>query len=355
MIDSIVKKAAAQFGSGEPVVSLFGDGLIHYSYKVTFPDGNTVLLQCLNQATFRLPENIINNYIIISRHLASTGGIKVPRMCSTRKGKYFWIDETGNFWRATEFMKDSYSLAIASTSEEVYKASACFGEFVKSLAGINPDQLDTIIPGFHNLRLRYDQFEKAIAGGGINRLLKATHVIASLRERYALVEYYDRIAANDQQYPVRIMHHDCKISNILFHSQTKEVICPVDLDTLMPGKFFSDPGDLVRTMACSRDENSTEWEHIDIVPSFYQAIIRGYLDGTNGMLTSAEIQDIHYPGQLLIYMQALRFVTDFLNNDIYYKTTYAEQNLNRALNQLILLEKLETYLSENLPPLPCTQ
>ncbi len=344
MIDSIVKKAAAQFGNGEPAVELFGDGLIHYSYKVSYPDGERVLLQCLNQATFSQPENIINNYTIISQHLTANNGIPIPRLCQTRKGKYFWIDETENFWRATSFIEDSYSLGIVSSSEEAYKAADCFGEFVRSLAGVDPSRLDTIIPGFHDLRLRYNQFEKAIAGAGINRLLKATHVIASLRERYALVEYYDSIAANGRDYPVRLMHHDCKINNILFNNHTKNVICPVDLDTVMPGKFFSDPGDLVRTMACSRDENSTEWEQISIVPEYYHAIIEGYLNGCSGMLTPAEIRDIHYPGQLLIYMQALRFVSDFLNNDIYYKTTYHEQNLNRALNQLILLERLEDFL-----------
>jgi hypothetical protein len=112
----------------------------------------------------------------------------------------------------------------------------------------------------------------------------------------------------------------------------------------MPGKFFSDIGDMIRTMAGTVDENSTAWEEIDIRPGYYKAVLSGYLEATGDVFTSREKEDIHYSGALMIYMQSLRFVTDFLNNDIYYKTEYAEQNLNRALNQFILLEKLENFL-----------
>ena len=346
MEESTVRKAAAQFGNGEPSVSAFGNGLINYSFKVSYPDGQEVLLQCINQTTFSQPQNIIHNYRLIDEQLRTRNTIPIPALCRTRKGKYFWIDESDNFWRATNFIPDSYSSGVAASPAEVYQAADCFALFSKSLAALDPSKLEVIIPSFHNLRHRYNQFEQAITEAGINRLLKATHVIASLRERYYLVEYYDRIAGDAINYPVRIMHHDCKISNILFNKTTNEVICPVDLDTVMPGLFYSDLGDMIRTMACSREENSTEWEHIDIVPSFYQAIIDGYLHGIAGNLTPAEVADVHYSGQLLIYMQALRFVTDFLNNDIYYKTTYHEQNLNRALNQLLLLERLETFLEQ---------
>ena len=139
-------------------------------------------------------------------------------------------------------------------------------------------------------------------------------------------------------------HPDCKISNILFNKLTNEVICPVDMDTTMPGKFFSDIGDMIRTMTCSVDENSTEWEFIKVRPSFYEAIMEGYLLGAGEIFTSEEKKNMHYSGLILTYMQSIRFVTDFINGDIYYRINYPEQNLNRALNQLILLERLEEYL-----------
>jgi hypothetical protein len=346
MNESIVKKAASQFGPGEPVIKPFGTGLINHSYKASYIDNSQLLLQCINQTTFPQPENIIHNYRLISEHLGSKGHNAVPPLVRTKKGKYFWVDEEQNFWRATKFIENSYADDIAGSAQKVFIAAKCFAEFSASLNGLDPESLDVIIPGFHDLDFRYRQFEKAIAVAGINRLLKATHVISSLRERYALVEFYQSVMSDTAAYPVRIMHHDCKISNILFDKETDQVICPVDLDTVMPGRFYSDIGDMVRTMACAREENSTEWEHIDIVPAYYRAIVDGYLAGSRNELTEMEVINLHYAGQMLIYMQSLRFVTDFLNNDIYYKTNYPEQNLNRALNQLILLEKLETYLAE---------
>jgi Ser/Thr protein kinase RdoA (MazF antagonist) len=177
----------------------------------------------------------------------------------------------------------------------------------------------------------------------MQRLLKSTHVIAELRQRKFLVDFYREIQTGDE-YKLRVMHHDCKISNILFDKTTKEVICPVDLDTTMPGYYFSDLGDMIRSMACTVDENSTKWEDIDVERKHYNAIVNGYLQSMKEALSSEEQEHIHHSGVFLTYMQALRFVTDFLNNDIYYKTGYPEQNLNRALNQLILLEKLEEFL-----------
>ena len=346
MIDSIVQKAASQFGIGEPSVESFGNGLINHSFKVTFKDGTTLLLQCINQSTFSQPENIIHNYRLISEELTARGSHTVPPLAPTRKGKFFWVDENENFWRATRFIENSYADNIAASAQKVYLAAKCFAEFSASLNMLDPDKLEIIIPGFHDLNHRYDQFEQAIKGAGINRLLKATHVISSLRERYDLVLFYREVITQPEDYPVRIMHHDCKISNILFDQNTHQVICPVDLDTVMPGHFYSDIGDMVRTMACSREENSTEWENIDIVPEYYDAIIDGYVDGSRDTLTRTEREHLHFGGRMLIYMQCLRFVTDFLNNDIYYKTSYAEQNLNRALNQLILLERLEDFLEQ---------
>ncbi|MET0300605.1 MAG: phosphotransferase [Flavitalea sp.] len=332
-------KAASRFGQGEPVVEAFGTGLINHSFFVTYPNGKKLLLQRLNKTTFSQPENIINNYVTITEHLDAFGGYHLPRLESTTKGKHFWVDESDHFWRATAFVENSYAETVASSSTAAFRAAKCFASFSASLRQLDPEKLDIIIPHFHDLDYRYNQFEETIKKAGINRLLKATHVIASLREHYSLVEFYNSVISDPVNYPVRIMHHDCKISNILFDKTTGEVICPVDLDTVMPGRFFSDIGDLIRTMACSRDENSTEWEHIAIVQDYYQSIIDGYVEGSELTLTRAELDNIHMPGKMLIYMQCLRFVTDFLNNDVYYKTTYPEQNLNRALNQLLLLER----------------
>ena len=341
-----IQKAAAQFGKGEPHIQTLGEGLIHRTYKVEFPGNDIpIVLQCINQTMFPQPENIINNYRIISQHLKyQARSVQVPEMILTNQGKMFWIDEDGHFWRATTFINNSFTPSSLSDEKEAFLVAKSFASFTLALAGLDSEELDIIIPDFHNLSFRYGQFETAIQNATIQRLLKSTHVIAELRQRKVLVDFFNKIK-KDENYKLRVMHHDCKISNILFDKTSKQVICPVDLDTTMPGYYFSDLGDMIRSMVCTVDENSTRWEQIDVERNYYNAIVSGYMETMLDEFTQAERKQIHHSGVLLTYMQALRFVTDFLNNDIYYKTTYPEQNLNRALNQLILLEKLEEFLA----------
>ncbi|MBE7173282.1 MAG: phosphotransferase [Williamsia sp.] len=346
MNDNIVLKAAAQFGHGIPVVEKLGNGLINRTYKILFTDdADPLVLQCLNQRVFSRPENVILNYRLIYNHLQQQSDVHIPALVPSHHHKDYWIDADDNIWKATAYIQDSYTHSVATSSRDAGAAASCFAAFVDALTGLDEHQLYIPLPNFHDLLLRYRQFEEAIEGGSIMRLLRATHVIAELRQRKRLVGYYQHIC-NNGDYPVRLMHHDGKISNILFHRTTSEAICPVDLDTVMPGHFFSDIGDLIRTMSCTVDENSTAWEKIDIQPAYYQAIVQSYLSRTGELFTEQEKKDIHYSGLLMTYMQSLRFVTDFLNNDIYYQTNFPEQNLHRALNQLILLEKLEEYLRD---------
>jgi Ser/Thr protein kinase RdoA (MazF antagonist) len=141
------------------------------------------------------------------------------------------------------------------------------------------------------------------------------------------------------------MHHDAKIANVLFSNKTGKVICAVDFDTVMPGYFFSDLGDMIRSMVCSEDENSLHFNKIKIRKVFYEAIVSGYLMKMGKQLTDAEKKHIHYAGLLMIYMQAFRFLTDYLNGDVYYKINYPEHNFERAKNQLTLLQRLEDFLA----------
>lgn len=345
MKQETIEKAAAQYGIGQPKIDNLGEGIIHRTYKVEYSDGREVVLQCLNQNTFPQPENIINNYRLILDYMERSATVKVmlPPLLKTLHGKYYWVDEFGNFWRATAFIFNSYSVDAAGDPRQAYLAAQCFGNFTRSLGAMDVEELSSVIARFHDLSLRYRQFEDAVAKGMMKRLLRATHVIAELRQRYHYVEFYKNIILHDS-FPRRVMHHDCKVSNVLFDNVTHEPICPVDLDTVMPGYYFSDLGDMIRTMTCTLSENETAWEKIGVNPNLYRSVMEGYLQGMGSVLTPVELEHIHHSGLIMTYMQALRFVADYLNNDIYYKTTYQEQNLNRALNQLILLERLEEHV-----------
>ncbi|MEO5996137.1 MAG: phosphotransferase [Chitinophagaceae bacterium] len=343
----IIEKAAIQFGNGAPVIEPIGDGLIHRTFKVTFTGNDTaIVLQCINQRTFSQPENIIQNYQMLYGYLeGKQGGVKIPALVPTHQKKIFWVDAEDNFWKATRFINNSHSLSVAKNEKDAYQVAKSFAGLTNSLTDINQLDLYVIIPDFHNLFLRYQQFEEAVSQATVMRLLRSTHLISELRQRKKLVAFYNSL--NDETiYPTRLMHHDCKINNILFDENTGAVLCPVDLDTVMPGKFFSDLGDMIRTLVSPVNENSTAWEEIGVRSEYYFAIICGYLDGVCHLLTKTEKVNLHYSGLLMTYMQSMRFVTDFLNNDIYYKTSYPEQNLNRALNQFILLEQLEEFLEK---------
>lgn len=348
MNEATIETAARQFGQGQPVATPLGNGLIHHTYKVDFTGPNSsapIVLQSINRHMFKQPENIIHNYRLVFEGM-SQNGLHLAPLIPTLQGAWYWLDGHQHFWRATGFINGSYTKTAPNTAEEVYKTAQCFGHFTRSLNTIDTTQLKVIIPHFHDLSLRYTQFEQAVNGAGMERLLKSTHVIAELRQRKHLVQFYTSIQQQPADYPTRVMHHDCKLSNILLDQHTHQALCPVDLDTVMPGLFFSDLGDMIRSMSATQDENSTQWEAIDVNGTFYKAIIAGYLEGIGDNFTPAEKQHIHQAGLMMIFMQSLRFMADFLNNDVYYKITYPEQNLNRALNQLILLEKLEAFLGQ---------
>jgi hypothetical protein len=347
MNEAQIKEAAAHFGHTPHSIVPLNDGLIHHTYKVTFTGDRPIVLQCINRGTFAYPENIIYNYLLLSEHLSKAGKTHIPPLVPADNGEWFWIDSQNNFWRATAYENNSSILPFPQTPLDAWTAARCFGKFTRDLDDLDVSKFKVIIPGFHDLRRRYEQFEDAVNQADIKRLLRATHVIAELRQFKATLHIYNKVLS-DPAFKIRVMHHDCKMSNILFNTATKAVIGPIDLDTVMPGHFFSDIGDLIRSMAGTVDENSTQWEAIDIRKDFYEAIINGYLEGTGDAFTKAERENIHWAGIFMIYMQCLRFVTDYLNNDIYYNITYPEQNLNRALNQLLLLERLSEYKQNEL-------
>jgi thiamine kinase-like enzyme len=233
--------------------------------------------------------------------------------------------------------------SIAEKPEQAKATAITFAKFTSAFSDFNVQLLKNVIPGFHDLSLRYKQFEAAIKSEEFERMAKAHHIVEELKQRERYKDFYEIIIESDRL-TQRVMHHDAKIANVLFSSKTRKVICLVDFDTVMPGYFFSDLGDMIRSIACSEDENSTNFDNLSIRKEHYDAIITGYMEILGTKLTASEKKYIHYSGLLIIYMQALRFLSDYLNGDVYYHIDYPEHNLDRAMNQLILLQQLEEFL-----------
>ncbi len=349
MAESFYKEALDAFANPlhEFIVELLDGGLINNSFKITNTTNHySFLLQRINHHVFKKPEYVQLNYQLLWQHLKlSDIDFKIP------EPKYFpgdvdlYWDNDFNYWRVFEFIEEGKMLNIAENPEQAKTTAKTFAEFTLAFHDLDAVFLKETIPDFHNLSLRYQQFEDALKSEQKERRQKATPLIDELKQRFRYVNFYE-IITESEEFPKRVMHHDAKIANILFSKTTGEVICPVDFDTTMPGYFFSDLGDMIRSMSCSLDETSTDFENITIRKDFYSAIIDGYLSVMEKQFTASEKKYIHYAGIIIIYMQALRFMTDYLNGDIYYKTNYAEQNFDRAKNQLILLERLEKFLKK---------
>jgi len=329
-------------------ISPINGGLINHSWKIECPHKPNFLLQRINTCVFHQPKYIQQNYINIWQYAEfEFTGLRLPTPLYYSQTDNLYHDEQGNYWRAFEFIDDAYSIAVAQKPAQAKATAKTFAKFTAAFDDFNTDQLKVVIPNFHNLSFRFSQFEESLRGEQYERLGKASTLIKELKDREQYKHFYELITETPGSFRTRVMHHDAKIANVLFSKKTGKVICAVDFDTVMPGYYFSDIGDIIRSMACSEDENCIHPDKIEIRADFYDAIISGYLEVMGKHLTEAEKKYIHHAGVLMIYMQALRFLCDYLNGDVYYRIFYPEQNFDRALNQLTLLRKLEVFLEKN--------
>jgi len=341
--DGLIAHIGENFGLTKPVIQPLGDGLIHQTYKAS-DTTNCFVLQRINTLVFPKPEALLKNYILMHDYLHKEKHFEIPEPIKTNNNTWLIEDSNKQVWRATRFVENSYSKNAVINTEEAYTTAYSFGHFTKLLSVMDVAAIEPVLPGFHNLSLRYKQLHQAIAKGDPLRIEQSNSLINDIEERKHLVKLYESLS-NDALCPQRLMHHDCKINNLLFDQLTEEVICPIDLDTVMPGNYFSDLGDMIRTIGCTENEESVSWNSLDINIAFYWSIIEGYCEGIENNLTQYEKEHLHASGLLMIYMQCIRFLADYLCGDVYYHTTHKEQNFNRATNQMVFLKKLENFLT----------
>lgn len=321
-------------------------GLINHTYRVMSGHEPLFLLQQINTQVFPAPQDVQDNYMHVWKYAAAhVPDFRLPAPLLTDEQQLLYQDHASQYWRAFEYLRETKALPVAETPAQAAETAVTFAGFTATFSAMDVSLLKAVIPGFHDLAWRYQQFKDAIASGNVVRLKKADAMVTALLSRERYVQFFETVRTSDA-YPLRVMHHDAKIANILFDEMNGQVVCPVDYDTVMPGYYFSDLGDMIRSMAPCADENSTDLEGLCIRGDFYHAILNGYLSVMGEQLTPEEKDHIHFAGILMIYMQALRFLTDHLNNDIYYRVAHPEHNFERALNQLTLLEKLETFLEQ---------
>ena len=331
-----MKEILFQFGvdEGNFIVRPFGNGLINTTWIIEGKTGREkYILQKINDQVFKHPQDIAFNIRLIDDYLKKY----FPKYlfvspCLTAAGSDF-VKSNARYYRMFPFITNSHTVDIVQKPQQAYEAAKQFARFTKFLSGLKASDLKITLPDFHNLSLRYHQFEMALKTGNPERIELAKDIITSIKQNKRIVAEYEIYKANLK---IRCTHHDTKISNVLFGHSDKG-LCVIDLDTVMPGYFISDVGDMMRTYLCPVNEEEKDFSKIRVRREFYDAIVSGYLAEMGEELTELEKKYFYFAGEFMIYMQAIRFLTDHLNNDIYYGAKYKGHNFVRAANQIALL------------------
>lgn len=323
-------------------VKPFGNGLINDTFFI-HSDKNNYVLQKLNTTVFTEPQIIASNLELAGNHLSHNAPeyLFIKPLHTINNEPYAIVH--GSYWRLTPFIENSYSIDIIENPEQAYLAAQAFGKLTKHLDGIDAKGFNETISDFHNLSFRFRQFTESIDRTSKDRKHEAANLIANFLSKKNIVTTYEELI-NNPKMPIRILHHDTKINNVLFDKTTGEAVAVCDLDTLMPGLIISDIGDMFRTSLCPLAEDSTDYENIHIREEIYNAIYEGYLSELSDILTKTEKEHLNFGGEFMIFMQGIRFLTDYLNNDVYYPVKHPKHNFERATNQWVLLSEFQAFI-----------
>ena len=316
-------------------------GLINSTYCIYTKEGKEFILQTVNHQIFKDPSAIDQNIQLIGSYLQEHAPHFIfTHLVPAANGATLTFYE-GKYYRAFEKI-NGHSYDVLENPNQAKAAAGAFGQFTAALVDLPIHELKITLPDFHNLSLRYAQFETALTNGDLNRINKSKDAIEYLQSQQDLVKRYETFIANKDA-KQRVTHHDTKISNVLFDKQEK-AICVIDLDTMMPGYFISDVGDMCRTYLPNVSEEESNLDLVKIDKGRWTALKEGYIDAMGAILSPFELAHFEFAGEFMIYMQALRFLTDHLNLDIYYGSKYNGQNYVRAINQIALLKAYQKML-----------
>ncbi|PXX22113.1 phosphotransferase enzyme family protein [Hoylesella shahii] len=341
-------------------VKPLGNGLINDTYKVAMneEDAPAYVLQRINNAIFKDVELLQSNIEAVTAHLRKKLEEKqvadidrrVLHFIKAETGKTYWREADDTYWRMMRFIPNAFTY---ETVNEKYSHAAglAFGEFEAALVDL-PQQLGETIPDFHNMELRARQLKEAVQNNPVKRLSVVESMVEELNrnvEEMCKAEQLHR----DGKLPKRICHCDTKVNNMMFDADGN-ILCVIDLDTVMPSYVFSDYGDFLRTGANFTAEDDPNLANVGFNMDIFKAFTKGYLTSAGAFLTPIEREHLPFAAKLFPFMQCVRFLTDYINGDVYYKIKYPEHNLDRAKNQLALFnsvcsheEEMKNFIAEN--------
>lgn len=329
-----------------------GSGLINDTYLITTASEEepNYILQRINHSIFTDVDLLQKNMVKITEHirkrLQQAGAKDIDRrtltVIPTKDGKLYYYDGE-SYWRVTIAIRDSFTHEQA-TPEMAYRTGRAFGEFHAYFIGDDIPQLGETIPDFHNMSARLQQLCDAVKADKVGRLAKAQPIVDEFLSRAEEMTLAERLYA-EGKLPKRISHCDTKVNNILFDADDN-LLCVIDLDTTMPGFVLSDFGDFIRTAGNTGLEDDTDLSRVGLNMDVFRAFTKGYIETAAPMLTEVEKKLLPFGAKLLTYMTAVRFLTDYLKGDVYFKTQYPEHNWQRTLAQRQLLKSLDEHTAE---------
>ncbi|PRY97348.1 phosphotransferase enzyme family protein [Marinilabilia salmonicolor] len=327
----------------------FGNGLINTTYKVRTSENDSpnYLLQIVNHHIFKNVPELTRNIERVTSHirekLEAQGAHDIDRRVltpvKTNNGEGFYKDDGGNYWRMFLFIEGAHSYDQLTNIKQAEAGGRAFGQFQKLVSDLPGEPLYPVIPGFHDTEMRIKNFNERVNENPVGRLEEVQQDVNFLLERS---DEYKKIIqmGREGKIPQRIVHQDTKFNNVLL-DENDEVLCVIDLDTVMPGYVCYDIGDAIRNGANTGKEDDPNLDNVGINMELFEGFIKGFLQETNGILTREEKETLAFGAKLLTYEQAVRFMDDFLDGDKYYKTDSVKHNLIRARAQIKLLKSME--------------
>jgi len=351
MLKEKISKIAAHYQiAGDYVVAQpYGSGHINDTYAVEYNQGGTFIryiFQRINHNVFKQPEQLMDNIQRVAAHIKAKLAANKDStrhtltIVKSRDNKPFYRDTDGNYWRVYVFVEHALSYDVIETPEQAYQAARAFGEFQHDLVDLPSPRLFETIPNFHNTPWRYEMLEQAIAEDKCHRAASCRAEIDFALTRKTDASVLIKLQ-QEGKIPERITHNDTKLNNVLIDSLTGDGICVIDLDTVMPGLVHYDFGDMVRTGTSPAAEDEKDLSKVTMQFDMFEALLRGYLQSAGKFLNATERHYLPFSGKLITLEIGVRFLTDYLQGDVYFKIHRPEHNLDRCRTQFKLVESIE--------------
>lgn len=349
------QKILAEFGITNPIISTapFGSGHINDTFKITVDkEGNKIdyILQRINTDIFTRPDILMDNAVKVTEYLSKlystlSNNKTTIHFYPTTSGSFYTFDEDGRCWRLEDLIPNTTAYDLCTSTEMFEKTGYAFGSFMNDLADFPASELGEIIPNFHNTKVRFEAFVKAVNNNLSGRKNTCLPEIEFALARKDLAEtLVNQIDAGTL--PLRVTHNDTKINNILMDIKTNDPVAIIDLDTIMPGACAYDFGDSIRFGASSAEEDEKDLNKVFMRLDLFKAYTKGYLNAVGKTMTQSELQSLAIGSIIITFETGIRFLGDYLDGDTYFKTAYPEHNLVRARTQFKLVADMEEKLEQ---------